>query len=186
MNCLNVGSQISGDICTVLTLFTLERFGNQGHYERSAFCPRCEDCWVNSDSKGVGGGLVAPGSSQESRGASVVFVLLKLRLGECGEGTLVTQVLLAVTVVLTLLLEVPVFVPLVLVEGSVPCGPPVTQLTLQPSLLMLGPPVCVEVGQVVGPVLTVLAVKDMLARVNLFMMSQPQPSAGKAGPAGAE
>ena len=112
----------------------------------------------------------------------MVLVLLKLQLRESGEGTLVTQVLLAVTEVFALLLEVSVFLSLVFVEQWVPGGPPVTQLTLQPSLLVLGPGVRVEVGQVVGPVLAVLAGEDILTRVDLFVVSQPQPLVDKAGP----
>ena len=113
----------------------------------------------------------------------MVLVLLKLQLRECGEGTLVTEIFLAVTEVLALFLENSVFLSLVFVEQGVPGGPPVTQLTLQPSLLVLRRLVRVEVGQVVGPVLAVLAVEDIFTRVNLFVVSQPQSLVDKAGPA---
>ena len=43
-----------------------------------------------------------------------------------------------------------------------------------------------QVGQVVGPVLAVLAGEDVLARVNLLMVSQPPPLAKEAGPVAAE
>ena len=46
----------------------------------------------------------------------MVLVLLKLQLRECGEGTLVTEIFLAVTEVFALLLEVSVFLSLVFVE----------------------------------------------------------------------
>ena len=116
----------------------------------------------------------------------MVFVPLKLRLRKGREGTLVTEVFLAVIVVLTLLLEVAVFLSLVLVEGGVPGGPPVALVALQPPLLVLGPGVGVEVGQVVGPVLAVLAGEDVLARVSLLMVSQPPSLVRKTGPVATE
>ena len=101
----------------------------------------------------------------------MVLVFLKLHFREGREGTLVTEVLLAVSVVFALLLEESVFLSLVLVEGCVPSCPVVTLVTLQSSLLVPRPAVRVEVGQVVGPVVTVGAGEDVLTRVNLFVVS---------------
>ena len=178
-----VGLHVAGQVCAVLAVLTAERLGNQRHYEASTFNSRLEELRVNDNSAGVQCRLLSPGSAGESRRDTVVFVLLKLHLREGGEGTLITEVFLAVTEVFTLLLEVSVFLSLVLVEGRVPGGGPVTQLALHPSLLVLGPGVGVEVGQVVGPVLAVLAGEDMLTRVNLLVVSQSQSPVNKAGPA---
>ena len=179
----DVSLQVAEQIRAVLTFFTLERLGNQRHYEASTFNSRLEELRINDNSAGVQCRLLGPWSAGESRRDTVVLVLLKLHLGEGGEGTLVIEVFLAVTEVFTLLLEVSVFLSLVLVEGRVPGGGPVTQLALHPSLLVLRPGVGVEVGQVVGPVLAVLAGEDMLTRVNLLVVSQSQSPVNKAGPA---
>ena len=183
---LDVSLHVAGQVCAVLTFLTLERLRNQRHYEACAFTLRLEDLRVNFNSDGVGGWKASPRSSDESRGATVVFVPLKLRLREGREGTLVTEVFLAVIVVFTLLLEVAVFLSLMLVEGGVPGGPPVALVALQPPLLVPGPGVRLQVGQVVGPVLAVLAVEDMFTRVNLFVVSQPQSLVHKTGPVGTE
>ena len=95
-----VGLHVAGQVCAVLAFLTSERLGNQRRYEWSTFIPRSEDFRVSS------GAEEAP----------VVLVLLKLQPREGGEGTLVTEVLLALTVVLALLLEVAVFLSLVFVE----------------------------------------------------------------------
>ena len=99
------------------------------------------------------------------------LVPLELHLGECREGALVTEEMLTVSKVFALLLEVTVLFPHVFVERLVPRGRPVAPVTLQPGLVVLRAGVGVEVGQVVGPVVTVGAGEDVLTRVNLFVVS---------------
>ena len=103
------------------------------------------------------------------------LVPLELHLGECREGAPVTEEMLTVSKVFALLLEVTVLFPHVFVERLVPRGRPVAPVTLQPGLVVLRPGVGVEVGQVVGPVLTVCAGEDMLTWVCLPEMLRPQP-----------
>ena len=107
------------------------------------------------------------------------FVLLELSPGEGGEGALVTEELLTLRVVLALLLELPVLGPHVLEEGGFPSGPVVTFITLQPLLLVLRRCVGFQVTQVVGPVLTLAAGKDVLAGVELLEVSHTELVRGK-------
>ena len=150
VNIFHVNLQIFSDSYFILTLITLVHDSVVDLLSVSL-----DDFWIIS----------------VNDGATVVLVPLKLHLRESREGTLVTEIFLAVTVVFALLLEESVFLSLVLVEGCVPGCPVVTLVTLQPSLLVPRPAVRVEVGQVVGPVVTVGAGEDVLTRVNLFVVS---------------
>ena len=56
MDLPGVSLHVAGQVCAVLAFLTLERLGNQRHYEASAFTLRLEDVRVNfNSSDGVGG-----------------------------------------------------------------------------------------------------------------------------------
>ena len=64
-------------------------------------------------------------------------------------------------------------------EGLIPGGPEVTLITLKLNLLVPGPHVVVEVGQVVRPVLTVAAVEDLTAWMRLLEVNYTELVRGK-------